>query len=366
MEFRKPPSAIEVRDWLEHGQLAVSPLRFRLLASEPRYSPESRWDFEVEARWGKSVGRFAVEYKSLSTPKAFDEAVRKCLAVKLPKGWSPLLLMPYLKEAQLEELENVGCSGVDWCGNGVVFLERFRVFRAGGQNRFTTYAPIKNIYRKNTSMVSRALLAVGKASSVGQIREEVNDRNLLARSLRQPPMSLGTVSKALAGLEDDLIVARSQWIRLVQPEKLLDRLQQSYQPQACKSVRLKIDCRFDQLPQRVAATLGQSAGPIMATGLSSVFRYATMQRGEILSLYCPRIDRVRGALEGRENDRFANVELIESTEQSNYFDAKQEHGLYWASPVQSYIELMRGDKRDRETADQVKQIIMNREDTSAQ
>jgi hypothetical protein len=30
----------------------------------------------------------------------------------------------------------------------------------------------------------------------------------------------------------------------------------------------------------------------------------------------------------------------------------------WASPIQVYLELMTGDKRDRETAGQVKEVIL--------
>ncbi|MFM7319404.1 MAG: hypothetical protein ACKO5E_20860, partial [bacterium] len=40
------------------------------------------------------------------------------------------------------------------------------------------------------------------------------------------------------------------------------------------------------------------------------------------------------------------------------FDARQDEGFLWASPVQTWLELMRGDKRDRETANQVKGRIL--------
>jgi hypothetical protein len=95
-----------------------------------------------------------------------------------------------------------------------------------------------------------------------------------------------------------------------------------------------------------------------AIGLSSVTRYPTMQRGELLSLYCPEAKRVQAAIGGRETDRFPNVELIETLEQPLYFDAREESGFYWASPVQTWLELMRGDKRDRETAEQVRESIL--------
>ena len=52
-------------------------------------------------------------------------------------------------------------------------------------------------------------------------------------------------------------------------------------------------------------------------------------------------------------DRFENLVLIESQEEKNSFDAQTINGFPWAFPLQCYLELMCGDKRDKETAVQV-------------
>ncbi len=66
----------------------------------------------------------------------------------LPKGCWPLLFVPFLSERQLQELEQEKISGIDLCGNGVVVVpDVFAVFRSGEKNRFTSSAPIENIYR---------------------------------------------------------------------------------------------------------------------------------------------------------------------------------------------------------------------------
>ncbi|WP_425613850.1 hypothetical protein NA78x_003694 [Anatilimnocola sp. NA78] len=366
MENRKPPTEDDSLEWLRKAQLSLPPLRFKLTTAQPRYPGSRKWDFEIEAVWDNQSAVFAVEYKSLFNPKAFDEALGQCRSAVLPPNHFPLLLMPYLRTSQLEELESYGISGVDWCGNGVVIVPgRFRVFRTGNRNQFATYARIKNIYRKNTSMVARALLSASPFSSVQEILTEVNFRNVLAKTTGKTPMSLGTVSKALKELEDELIVDRSQGIRLLQADKLLDQLEQNYEPpKNANRVRLKVDCEFNQLPQLLNAAIGVQDSPLVATGLSSVTRYATMQREEVLSIYCPQLQAVRAAIGGRETNRFPNLELIETTEQSLYFDARQDGEpplaapFYWASPTQTYLELMHGDKRDRETADQVRDNIL--------
>jgi hypothetical protein len=258
-------------------------------------------------------------------------------------------MLPYLRPEQLDELERNGISGVDWCGNGVVIVpDKIRVFRSGGRNQFATYSPIKNIYRKNTSMVARLLLTAARFTSVQEILAEVNRRNLFVQRADACDEH-GTVSKALKQLEDELIVGRNAEIRLLQADKLLEQLQQNYEPPKARTVRLKVDCQFTQLPQLVSTKLARSPEPLVATGLSSVSRYATMQREELLSLYCPEAKRVQAAIGGRETDRFPNVELIETLEQPLYFDAREESGFYWASPVQTWLELMQetGDKRDQ-------------------
>lgn len=361
MEIRKSPTESEVRAWLEDGRLTLPPLRFKLRKIQPKYSESRPWDFEIEARWNDQAAVFAVEYKSLFTPKAFDQALNQCRSATVPKNCYPLLMLPYLRSSQLEELESSGISGVDWCGNGVVIVaDRLRVFRSGGRNQFATYSPIKNIYRKNTSMVARVFLASAPFASVGEILAEVIRRDVLAEATGKTPVTMGTVSKALKQLEDDLIIERGENVRLLQADKLLDQLQQNYEAPRTKPIRLKVECAFDQLPRLLSTKIEKRAAPLVVTGLSSVGRYATMQREEILSLYCPDARRIQSLLAGRETDRFPNVELIETGEQPLYFDAQQEAGFYWASPVQTYLELMRGDKRDRETADQVRDYILRR------
>ena len=71
------------------------------------------------------------------------------------------------------------------------------MFRSGGKNRFPASAPIKNIYRKNSSMVGWAFLACAGYDTVQEILVEVNQRNLLVNRWNKKPMSLSSVSKAL-------------------------------------------------------------------------------------------------------------------------------------------------------------------------
>lgn len=345
---------------LRMGKVSLPPLSFRWLKAEPQTEGNLGFDALVEASWDKGIAKFAVECKSLSTPKAFRDGLNLLKTSSFPKDCWPLLFVPFLSDEQLQELEREKISGIDLCGNGIVVVpETFAVFRSGEKNRFTSSAPIKNIYRKNSSMVGRVFLLRTGYETVQDIRTEINRRNLLVKRWNKKAMSLSTVSKALKTLQEDLIISREDTIRLLQADKLLQKLSENYAPPKIKErIRLKVSEEIGtigELLRRESQTLGL---PLTVTGMSSVGRYAVMQRGDILSVYCPRLDILLEKLPGSQSDRFPNLELIETEDETVYFDGRQEENFWWASPVQVYLELMAGDKRDQETAEQVKSYII--------
>jgi hypothetical protein len=358
---RKMPTEKEMIEQLRMGKVVLPPLSFRLLKVEPQAGVDSRFDALIEASWGERIAKFAVECKSLSTPKVFQDGLNRLKTSSLPKDCQPLLFLPFLSEWQLQELEQSKVNGVDLCGNGVVVVpEMFSVFRSGQKNRFTSSAPIKNIYRKNSSMVARAFLLRSRYETVQDVWAEINRRNLLVKRWDKKAMSLSTVSKALKTLQEDLIISREDAIRLLQPDKLLQKLSENFSPPNVKErIRLKVPERIETIGDLLQKESQVLKLPLSASGVSSVGRYAVMQRMDILSVYCPRLDMLIERLSGSQSDRFPNLELIETEDETVYFDGRQEENFWWASPVQVYLELMSGDKRDQETAEQVKSYIVN-------
>ena len=209
-------------------------------------------------------------------------------------------------------------------------------------------------------MVGRAFLLRSGYDTVKDVCAEINQRNLLVKRWDKKAMSLSTVSKALKTLQEDLIIAREDTIRLLQPDKLLQKLSENYAPPNIKErIRLKIPegiGTIEELLRKESQALGL---PLAAAGMSSVGRYAVMQRGDLLSVYCPRLAMLIERLSGSQSDRFPNLELIETEDETVYFDGWEEKNFWWASPVQVYLELMAGDKRDQETAEQEQSYIMN-------
>ena len=360
VKIRKLTTQREIIEQLRRGKISLPPLSFRFLEVQPKADGNRRLDAFVEASWRDSTARFAVECKSISTPKAFQDGLNLMKSLSLPKGYRPMIIMPFLSEQQLQGLEREGISGIDLCGNGVVIVPgKFAVFRSGEKNLFSSSAPIKNIYRKNSSMVGRVFLARSVYDTVQEICSEINQRNRLVQGWDKRPMSLSTVSKSLKNLEEDLIVERKGIIRLLQPDKLLEKLSANYVPPKIKErVRLKVSSESATIEELLLKQSQALNLPLVAAGTSSVAQFAVMQRGDLLSVYCPRLEMLLERLSGSQSDRFPNLELIETEDETVYFDARQEGKFCWASPVQVYLELMVGDKRDRETAEQVKSFLL--------
>jgi hypothetical protein len=359
-KFRKKPTEKEMLGQLREGKVQLPPLSIRFLDRRRNVGVNPRLDAFIEVSWQQNLAKFVVECKALSTPKAFRNSVNLLKTLPIPKGYLPLLFMPFLNEKQLRELEREGISGIDLCGNGVVIVpDSFAVFRSGGKNRFPSSALIKNIYRKNSSMVGRVFLHCFAYDSVQEVCAEINRRNPLVNRWSKKAISLSTVSKALKTLEEDLIILRESTIKLVQPDKLLEKLSQNYDnPMVKRRIRMKVSENEGALLGLLLKISEDPYLPLVATGLSSITQYAVMQRGDMLSVYCPRLEGLLELLPGDQSNRFPNLELLETEDETVYFDARQQGGIWRTSPVQVYLELMSGDKRDREVAEQVKSLLM--------
>jgi len=354
-EDRKIPFERDILDRLNGGQLEFPPLTFQPVSVEPK---DRNIDMIIEAAWKDQRAVFAIECKASSTPRTLRDAAAQAKAYAQRENLEPMVVVPFLSRERLDELEREGVSGIDICGNGVVVASgKFAVYRTGAPNRFRSSAAIKNIYQKNSSIVGRVFLARPRYETVTEIQSEIERRSLPV----WPSISLATVSKALKGLADDLIVSRGDaGISLVQPDKLLEKLATNFTwDKGRTSIRAKVAAEGDQLSEVLVKTAEVLNLPLVATGTASVSQYAVMQRSAVLSVYCTEPETLLKRIGGTTIDRFPNVEIIKTDGPLSYFDARVKGGFRWASPVQVYLELMAGDKRDRETAEQVGTFILN-------
>ena len=309
--------------------------------------------------WGRGAFRFVVESKTRSDSlQTVQNAIGQVLQYARDSGSYPMVYLPYLSPKTVNMLKEADVSGVDLCGNlfvcipGKVYIERI-----GKPNRFPSSASIKNVYQKNSSLVPRLFLLQPSFESIATIIRELNRRN--------GNLTQATVSKVCLRMEEDIILGKSNSQKqkktyLMQPEALLKYLSEQYAPPTVRR-RLMVKSQIPQkeLSERLAQWGCDTGESIVRTGAVSCTAYTVMAREEVTAFYCSHVGRLLSDLGGliEETKRFADMELIETTDQFVYFD--QRDNLY-ASPIQSYLELMQGDKRDRQAAEMIAQELLKK------
>lgn len=341
---------------IKAGLLQLPPLAVKLYEPGPSLAKTQMVDAVLEVTWQDKAYHFGAEYKLRSTPKEFQAALNQAAAYQHQTGLLPLVLMPFLNDKQLRELSDRQISGLDFSGNGVVIVPgQIFVFRSGSRNQFPASETIQNVYRKNASIVSRAFLIKPVFESVNSIEAFIQ-----MYGGQEAVVSLSTVSKVLKALEEDVIIVREKVaIRLVQPEKLLDKLAANFsRPLIRRFFVGKSPHDLETLMRLLLDSSSKHQVGLTGTGVGSIGQYAVMARDNFLSVYCTDQYRLLTGIEFRETNRFPNLEIIETLDKTVYFDPRQRNSFTWASPIQTYLELMAGDQREQDTANQVKEIIL--------
>ncbi len=308
----------------------------------------------VRVRWAGESHDFIAESASRSTPKAVDSAVAEARHRSRDTGLPPMVLVPYLDERRLDRLADEGVSGIDLSGNGIVIIaSRLLLHRSGRPNLHPESQPTKHAYRGTTSIVPRVFLSQSAFESVGAIHAAITDRG--------GSVALSTVSKALSRMVEDVLVERTgSRIILLQPGALLDRLRDEFRPPATRStIRVRMIEAMSDLFASVNAARRRPR--LVLSGASSQDRYAAGLRSDEPLAYCDDLHALRERIGDRweETERFADLTVVETDDRTPFFDARPDaSGLTHASPIQAYLELCAGDRRDREMAADVRSRIM--------
>lgn len=347
---------------LKGGKVELPPLTVSLIETDPRLrvldGESSRPDALVGVENGRRRWKFLAEVKAAATAKAFANA---CAAIKPAAAkakLNPMVVLPYLSPENLAELERANVSGIDLCGNGIVTVPgELLVVRTGQPNRYPRTEPIRNIYRGDSSLVGRAFLFQPTYNAVGEIVTAISNGG--------GKVSFPTVSKVLKSLEADLIVERTPGkIKLLQADKLLDQLAANYrQPKVAERYVGRVAMSERELPSALTAAAAQIGAKFVLSGTASAVKYSVLAREPLVSAYCSAgPSDLLAAIDAQfeETDRFPNVDLISTDDTLPFFEPASDTSVNYASPVQAYLELMAGDKRQRETADQVREYVLRR------
>ncbi len=295
---------------------------------------------KVAIAWQSRRVEFRAVVKARTAPKLVREGLIRLRSYANKK--KSLLIVPYLSKAILEMLENEGVSGLDLSGNYWIRSPEIVAIRLDQKNQYRESQPIKKIFSGNSSLVGRLFLSSKRRfDSVNEVWKVI--KNLGGN------LSLSATSKVLSGMEEELMIEKDRkGILLLQPDKLLQRLEEDYRPpKVTETVRLKI-------PEGLKWFAKLSSKPWVLSGESSAECYAVTTPSEISTIYTNDF----GPFETYKEERFYNIVLKKTDDSFPYFDVREKRGIRWSSPVQCYLELSRLDKREQELATSVRKAIL--------
>jgi hypothetical protein len=322
------------------GHILVPPFDIIECQVEPRGTRQTeRPDAIVGLRWSGQEQRFAVEYTASSTPREIQRAAEKASRyARADRSLAPMVVAPYLKREVLDTLVATFVSGVDLSGNyAIVVPERWLVVREGATNQFPASGPIKQIYRGQSGLIPRALLLGGPFRSATALAADTD-------------VSLPTVSKVLTTLESELLIDRTDGIRVIQPSLLLDHLVAEYRPPPIRRTLVGQLSLPSTERQRLADNATRHG---VRYALGDLTNWVTMPTANPLTrVYTDAIDPLIDGLMIDETSRFPTFEFLEVEDPGVYYDLHRDSTgtLNIVSPLQVYLELSTGGKRELQAA----------------
>ena len=144
---------------------------------------------------------------------------------------------------------------------------------------------------------------------------------------------------------------------LLQSDELLDRLAGGFKP---PRISARKPYRWNGPLKELLGRLRDWRHKLVLTGAASVERYGVMPREKAIECYCTAIEPIERGLgsELEESSRFPDLKLAETSDPTVLFDNRSEDAVSVASPVQCWLELQAGDKRQREAASGVRDRII--------
>ncbi|MEZ4448753.1 MAG: hypothetical protein R3B09_04670 [Nannocystaceae bacterium] len=348
---RSHPTEAEILRALAEGVFALGPLVLSLERAASAPGGAGEVDGVVVAQWreGKIHRRFALSVRAQWSQRSLDVALAQLRAAS---PLLPLVVFPYLADDHLVELERRGISGLDLCGNGVLYDPPHLFVRCSGsppEFRRSATTPLVYQSRNIASLVPRVFLLQPAFTAVGAIQAACH-RRMAGPEEGSQPLVLSTVSKALAQLEEDMVLARKGRARhLIDAERLLANLTRSFTtPTTTGHFLGKTALEPAELWRRLDALRPQVAAVV--TGRGSAGHYTGLVGPERLQLYVSDLDAAERALDARPTQAFPNLELFETCDHAPYFDLRAQGGVLWASPIQTYLELAHGSAREIDTS----------------
>lgn len=339
-------------DQLCASETLLPPLIVR--EATPHYDTTVDALIDVSFAADDATERFSVECKTRSTPEVFRRAIQQASQYARRLGCHPMVFLPYLSPDRLAELEELAVSGIDLCGNGIVYVpNRMCVFRTGHPNLYPDSRTLANPYRGRSALVARMLLYEPRWDTLSELAEAIKKQSQLNG------LSISQVSKAISAFVEEIIVTKEgNAIRLTDPVRLLDNLGRDWRR---NSPLRQLNYRSRDGQPKLSELSRSSKLAWSLTGESSSTRYCTIAQGGPVRVAVNNLKLAESLLSLTPESvaSFADIVLMETKDDGYFFANERDHeGVRYASRIQTWLELNSGDARQRETAKDLYKAII--------
>lgn len=305
---------------------------------------------QLMLKYQKEQHVFNVVYDSDWSEAAFQRQLKRGQKLQSPV----ILIAPYFNEKKIQTLQKNRINGIDLCGNGIIISRGLLLGFVGRPNQFLSKEKHINPYAGVTAQVLRVLLRSTTHKQLEHLHQEIQRRG--------GTITASGISRAMKALESDYIAGKKQSWRAVlwQPEAALEKLSQSWAKTSSRIIwRGRIQQPLNEFLPKIFQNAARENAPVVMTGIGSAPKYTNINLENTAYVYAESFEALLQDLPTEKTERFPNLEIRLSPDQNVFFDTyTDQQGIRWASILQSYLEMSRGDARLQDAAQPIKKRII--------
>ncbi len=337
-----------------------------LIIDQVEQSPPMVGNLDIDAiiRFSIKDGssfKAAVELLPISTPKSISQKVNALAsyASRLKKQkMVPMIIAPYISRKESNLLIDQEISWIDLSGNmSIKVPPSIYIERTGKPNKFPDTSPIKKIYEGVSSLVCRALILKPEGfTSLNEIVDFINNRNAT--------ITIGTVSKVLKSLEEELIVSKSSSnICLKKPGVLLNNLSEGYLEYSKRKIDRKF--RYDVENTNELEALFESFEIDYAYCGYYAAKRKNLAMTDQVTIFIKSIQEIKKTFKENNysatpDDQYGQITLIETKNPCVWFNKQEDTFNNIIDDLELYLEMVNDKPRGPKVAKQLEERILGK------
>ena len=327
----------------------------------PEDQDESQADLRFDLKFGGNQIAVYAEVKSACTPKLTQQIVAWLAKMKSLRADSAFaLICPYLSpESQSICIDN-NVDFVDLSGNIYMNVAgRLLIQRTGLKNRTRQRRPFPNPFSGRSSRVVRVLLeAPAKEWTISELAAGVVDQDLRNQlGIEDFRVSIATVSKAVSGLEEQLLIRRANSaVKVPEPKRLLMKWAELYKNRYRWYLRRAFTCSNPFGSDLAAVTKGlrklAAKAPFAFSGSAAASLTAPFVDLDVIDLFISEDTLPQGLRQFPSGDSLGpDLRVIYPYDMGVFMYAQLISGVPVVSDVQAYLDAFASGGRDQKQAE---------------